>query len=169
MIVFEDKEYDVIHKFDCRVISLGALGTGKFLTVLPISRKGYRDDNPGMSKAEVTVKEYSLNTVFHITDDLGSRHVIAIGSEHKQEIKFAIDSARSEGLLVGVKEENKTQVDAFKAMHGDVLKLINEHAEEFRSVIDDFKTMLGRIPTGDELVWIASENAGRDLREESHD
>jgi hypothetical protein len=62
-------------------------------------------------------------------------------------------------------EENKEQVEALKMMHGGTLDLIHKHGAEFRAIINDFAAKLGRIPTGNELLWIASEHAGRDLTE----
>ena len=59
---------------------------------------------------------------------------------------------------------NREQAEALSMMHGNVLDLIHEHGAEFRSVIDDFTKIHMRVPTANELVWIASVHAGRDLR-----
>jgi len=62
-------------------------------------------------------------------------------------------------------EENKEQAAAVMAMHGTTLDLIFKHGAEFRKIIDDFAEKFGRVPTANDLVWIASEHAGRNLRE----
>ena len=63
-----------------------------------------------------------------------------------------------------MKEEIINQAEALSVMHGDVLGLIDRHAEEFRAIINDFKEKFNRVPTADELIWIASEHAHKDLR-----
>ena len=63
------------------------------------------------------------------------------------------------------REEFIAQAEALMMMHGDLLDNIEKHGAEFRSIIDDFARLWGRTPTANELVWIASEHAGRDLRE----
>ena len=63
------------------------------------------------------------------------------------------------------REEFTVQAEALMMMHGDLLTNIEKHGAEFRAIIDDFARIFGRTPTANELVWIASENAGRNLRE----
>ena len=60
---------------------------------------------------------------------------------------------------------NPEQAEALIMLHGNTLELIEEHGAEFRHIIDDFAEIYGRVPTANELVWIASEHAGRNLRE----
>lgn len=64
-----------------------------------------------------------------------------------------------------MKPEFKEQAEALSMMHGDTLKLIEVHGAEFRAIIDGFAKIFGRCPTANELVWIASEHAGKNLRE----
>lgn len=52
---------------------------------------------------------------------------------------------------------------AFSMMQGEILDLINKYAVEFREIIESFKRKNGRPPTGEEILWIASQHAGRDL------
>ena len=63
------------------------------------------------------------------------------------------------------KEHMKAQREAFMQMNGDVLNLIDQYAAEFRKIITDFEQMHGRPPTADDLLWIASEHAKRDIRQ----
>ena len=63
-----------------------------------------------------------------------------------------------------MKEEFIEQARALAQMHGDVLDLIAEHGEEFRNIINDFRTRFNRTPTAEDFIWIASEHRGYDLR-----
>jgi hypothetical protein len=64
-----------------------------------------------------------------------------------------------------VKEENRAQAEAFRRMHGNELELIGVYAEDFRDIISEFETRLGRVPTADDLLWIESQRQGRDITE----
>lgn len=64
-----------------------------------------------------------------------------------------------------MKPEFKVQAEALSMMHGNTLELIEAHGAEFRAIIDAFSEIFGRCPTANELVWIASEHAGKNLRE----
>jgi hypothetical protein len=66
--------------------------------------------------------------------------------------------------MTPILEENKAQAEALMAMHGPTLELIFKYGEEFRKIIDDFAVKFDRTPTANELLWIASQHAGRDLR-----
>lgn len=65
-----------------------------------------------------------------------------------------------------LKIEMIEQAQAIARMHGDALDLIAEHAAEFRAIIKGFESTCGRPPTADEILWVASEHAGRDLTKE---
>jgi hypothetical protein len=65
-----------------------------------------------------------------------------------------------------MKESIRQQGIALSRMHGDVLENIAEYAQEFRDIITDFTNKFGRPPSADELLWIASEHAGRDITKE---
>jgi hypothetical protein len=64
-----------------------------------------------------------------------------------------------------VKEENRAQAEAFRRMNGNELELIGVYAEDFRDIISEFETRLGRVPTADDLLWIESQRQGRDITE----
>lgn len=66
--------------------------------------------------------------------------------------------------MCSCQEMNRVQAEALAQMHGDTLDLIAAHAAEFRAIINDFLVEMRRLPTADELIWIASEHARRDLR-----
>jgi hypothetical protein len=61
---------------------------------------------------------------------------------------------------------SKEQAEALSMMHGDILDLIYRYGAEFRIIIDEFERVYNRCPTANELVWLASEHAGHDLRKE---
>jgi len=63
------------------------------------------------------------------------------------------------------KEENQVQAEAFRRMHGNELELIRVYAEDFRDIISEFETRLGRVPTADDLLWIESQRQGHDITE----
>ena len=66
---------------------------------------------------------------------------------------------------MNTKEENKAQCEAFASMHGNVLEMIEIYGAEFRQIINDFEAEFGKCPSGNDLLWIASEHAGRNIRE----
>ena len=63
------------------------------------------------------------------------------------------------------KEEIQAQAEAFRRMNGNELELISLYAADFRQIITDFESTHGRVPTADDLLWIASELRGRDITE----
>ena len=65
--------------------------------------------------------------------------------------------------------EMQAQAEAFRRMNGNMLELIAEYAEDFRQIIDDFEKMHNRPPSANDLLWIASEHAGRDVTNENGD
>ena len=62
------------------------------------------------------------------------------------------------------RDEILSQAEAFSRMSGNELELIQEYAPDFRDIITAFERQHGRVPTADELLWIASERQGRDIR-----
>ena len=52
---------------------------------------------------------------------------------------------------------------AIAMMHGDTMKIIAHHAEEFRAIINDFRDKFGRVPSASDFIWLASEHANMDL------
>ncbi len=62
--------------------------------------------------------------------------------------------------------EIRAQAEALSLMHGNIMTLIGLYAEEFRAIINDYEAMHGKEPTANDLLWIASEHAGRDLTKE---
>lgn len=62
------------------------------------------------------------------------------------------------------KLENLAQVEAFSRIQGDELDMITLYAADFRKIITEFeRTHDGEVPTADDLLWIESENEGRDI------
>ena len=61
--------------------------------------------------------------------------------------------------------ENLVQAEALRRMRGNELELIHAHAADFRDIITEFELRFGRLPTADDLLWIASERNGRDITE----
>ena len=101
MVIFQGREYAKIKKFDCCVIDLEHEHGGGVFTALPISslehrtKPGHRDfpDN-------VIVNDTGLFTIFKITDDWGTMHIVMISSkDHQAEIQSAIEAAKEQGLI----------------------------------------------------------------------
>lgn len=65
-----------------------------------------------------------------------------------------------------MEQEIIEQGRAFAMMHGDIMKHIDTYAAEFREIVESFKKKFGRPPMAEDLLWIASEHAGRDITEE---
>ncbi|MDF7801862.1 hypothetical protein P4C99_20460 [Pontiellaceae bacterium B1224] len=63
------------------------------------------------------------------------------------------------------KEENRSQAEAFRRMHGNELELIKVYAADFRDIITEFEIANGRVPTADDLLWLESQRKGRDITE----
>ncbi len=61
------------------------------------------------------------------------------------------------------KAENQSQVEAFRRMDGDVLDLISIYAADFREIISEFELSQSRVPSADDLLWIASQHRGHDI------
>ena len=60
-------------------------------------------------------------------------------------------------------EENTEQVEALKRIHGNILDLIALYGAEFRQIITDYEKQFGECPKAADLLWIASEHAGKDI------
>jgi len=60
-------------------------------------------------------------------------------------------------------ETIRVQANAIRRMHGNALDIIDTHAASFRGIINSFHREFGRVPSANDLLWIASEKAGRDL------
>jgi len=62
------------------------------------------------------------------------------------------------------KQENLSQVEAFRRMKGNELELISLYAADFRNIITDYeRTHDGHVPSADDLLWIESQHAGHDI------
>lgn len=100
MIIFQERKYDSIKKFDCHILDFHNNTGGGYFTCLPISplkhRQGCQRNFP--DKVEIT-KDESF-THFAITDDWGTVHTVSIGNEHKAEIETATQAAKEQGLLL---------------------------------------------------------------------
>lgn len=70
---------------------------------------------------------------------------------------------RGEKMKHRTRDEILAQAEAFSRMSGNDLELIQEYAADFRRIILDFDHSYGRVPTADDLLWIASELRGRDI------
>jgi len=72
--------------------------------------------------------------------------------------------AEGKNSMTKIKAENLAQAEAFSRMHGDVPKLIQAYAADFRRIITAFEsTHNGKAPSADELLWLESEYKGRDI------
>lgn len=64
------------------------------------------------------------------------------------------------------KMENLAQAEAFRRLNGNELDLISLYAADFRKIITDYEsTHEGEAPSADDLLWIESEQKGRDITE----
>lgn len=64
------------------------------------------------------------------------------------------------------KMENLAQAEAFRRIQGDELDMITLYAADFRKIINEFeRTHDGEVPSADDLLWIESEQQGRDITE----
>lgn len=61
------------------------------------------------------------------------------------------------------RQEMLVQAEVFRRCHGDILKLIHNYAEDFRNIINSFEEHFNKVPTADDLLWIASEHAHHDI------
>ena len=67
-------------------------------------------------------------------------------------------------MKTNLKAENRAQLEAFSRMKGSLLEIIDVYAVDFRTIIREFKLAHeGRVPTADDLIWIASEHQGGDI------
>ncbi len=63
-----------------------------------------------------------------------------------------------------LKAENRAQAEAFRRMQGNELELIRVYAADFRTIITEYEIAHdGHVPTADELIWIESQQQGRDI------
>lgn len=64
---------------------------------------------------------------------------------------------------------NIIQAKAFRKLGGDkndvIMELIKKYGSEFRSIIDEFEQVLGRIPSADDLIWVAGVHTKQDPRQ----
>lgn len=96
-VIFENREYDHINKFDCRIVDLGFKEGGSFFTVLPVSDLEYRENNP--TKASVTVSYNKQYATFLIASDWGQVYTIKIPISMIKEIEAAINAAKRQKLI----------------------------------------------------------------------
>lgn len=74
-----------------------------------------------------------------------------------------------------VRDEHIVQGSALAKLMGDMrssdleLALISHFGKEFRSIINDFKSRFKRLPTPDDLIWVAGVHANRDPLEIARD
>ena len=65
------------------------------------------------------------------------------------------------------KAENRVQAEVFRRMKGNKIRLIERYAADFRQIITEFEIANGgRVPTADDLIWIASQRRGRDITQD---
>lgn len=64
--------------------------------------------------------------------------------------------------------QNFIQGKALQLLAGDnpnlILKLIDIYGHEFRKIIDEFECRLGKLPSANDLIWIAGVHTGKDPR-----
>lgn len=78
-VIFNNKEYFKILKFDCSVVDLETANGGGYFTVLPAS-----------THSKVEVRTDKTHTTFNITDDWGKANTMVIPNFMHEEIAIAI-------------------------------------------------------------------------------
>lgn len=63
--------------------------------------------------------------------------------------------------------EIQIQGQAFSECCANTIELIARHAELFRDIVEGFKADQDRLPTADEILYVASERLEHDIRKES--
>ncbi len=84
MILFRDREFAKINKFDCHIIDFADKHGSNYCEVLP---------------SKVRIRMDDRFTHFDITNILGKMETVSIGHEHSAEIKAAMESAKRCGFL----------------------------------------------------------------------
>lgn len=99
-IIWSNREFYAIEKFDCHVVDLKTTPNGGgYCTVIPISDLDYRKKNP--TKASVSVKQLKNGyTEFLIRSDWGQEYQMLIPTIQKGKIDFAINLAKEMQLLL---------------------------------------------------------------------
>lgn len=70
-----------------------------------------------------------------------------------------------------VRDEHHVQGKALSKLMGNMrtseleLALISHFGKEFRAIINDFKKRFKKLPTPDDLIWVAGLHANKDPRE----
>lgn len=70
-----------------------------------------------------------------------------------------------------VRDEHIIQGTALAKLMGDLrsneleLALIDQFGREFRDIINDFKARFKKLPSPDDLIWIAGVHAGKDPKD----
>ena len=97
MILFENRKYEKINRFDCIVLDFDNV-----ITRLPISPKAHREKEIKRGRtmyAGVTILKDKKYTHFHITDDWREIYKVSISNDMKNEIKTAKKAAQEQDLL----------------------------------------------------------------------
>ena len=99
-IIWENRRFYSINKFDCHVVDLQTTKEGgSYCTVIPISDLEYRKKKP--TKASVKVTELKNGyTEFIISCDWGQKSIMLIPTFQKENIEFATKSAMEMGLFL---------------------------------------------------------------------
>ena len=97
-IIWENRRFYSITKFDCHIVDLQTTKEGgSYCTVIPISDFEYRKKTP--TKAAVKVTELKNGyTEFEISCDWGQKSIMLIPTIQKENIDFAVESAKKMGL-----------------------------------------------------------------------
>lgn len=98
-VIFNSESFDGINEFDCHIIDLYKNNGGSYCTVLPISPKEYRKCHKTSARVKVDIS-HPIYTLFNIYDDWGTLHKIYISKYHSNEIKYAIECAKRENLIM---------------------------------------------------------------------
>lgn len=97
-VIYNEKEYDNITEFNCKVVHVGYKEGGSFMTCIPISNLSYRKKHKTL--ASVNIVKNKTHTIFTITDDWGSdNHVMKIPNNMELEIINATKWATKQKLL----------------------------------------------------------------------
>ncbi len=97
-------------------------------------------------------------------DSVLSDYSSAISAQYGTGLAFKRAGLNEVKNKRNTKEENLAQAEAFRRISGNELDLITLYAADFRKIITDFESNHdGCVPTADDLLWIESEQQGRDV------
>lgn len=88
---------------------------------------------------------------------------------YARKVLSIVSSIQSEGVTAN---QMFIQGKALKMLAKDrndvILKLIDIYGAEFRNIINQFQDRMGRLPSPDDLIWVAGVHTGEDPRKVAH-